>query len=81
MRSLPQLDNKLESTLCWLSTEPLDPQRGYLLQHTTRQVSATISQENAWPMKVLTLSIVRSSFCMSWSAQVTRPPGCFPDGR
>ena len=42
--NLPQLDNKLESTLCWLSTEPLDPQRGYLLQHTTRQVSATISQ-------------------------------------
>ena len=40
----PQLENKLESTLCWLSTEPLDPQRGYLLQHTTRQVSATISQ-------------------------------------
>jgi bifunctional enzyme CysN/CysC len=40
----PQLDNKLESTLCWLSTEPLDPQRGYLLQHTTRQVSATVSQ-------------------------------------
>jgi bifunctional enzyme CysN/CysC len=40
----PQLDNKLESTLCWLSTEPLDPRRGYVLQHTTRQVSATISQ-------------------------------------
>ena len=36
--------NKLESILCWLSDEPLDPQRGYLLQHTTRQVSATISQ-------------------------------------
>jgi bifunctional enzyme CysN/CysC len=42
--NLPQLDNKLESTLCWLSTEPLDPQRGYLIQHTTRQISATISQ-------------------------------------
>jgi bifunctional enzyme CysN/CysC len=40
----PQVDNKLESTLCWLSTEPLDPQRGYMLQHTTRQVSATVSQ-------------------------------------
>ena len=39
-----QFDNKLEATLCWLSTEPLDPQRGYVLQHTTRQVSATVSQ-------------------------------------
>jgi bifunctional enzyme CysN/CysC len=40
----PQFDNKLEATLCWLSTEPLDPQRGYVLQHTTRQVSATVSR-------------------------------------
>jgi bifunctional enzyme CysN/CysC len=40
----PQTANKLEATLCWLGAEPLDPKRSYLLQHTTRQVSATVSK-------------------------------------
>jgi bifunctional enzyme CysN/CysC len=42
--NLPEVANKLEATLCWLSSEPLDPKRSYLLQHTTRQVSATVSK-------------------------------------
>jgi hypothetical protein len=33
------------------------------------KVSATISQEKAWPTKVLILSIVRRSFCMGGDAQ------------
>ena len=37
-------------------------------------MSATISQENAWPTKVLILSIVSSSFCMSWPAQKNSHP-------
>jgi bifunctional enzyme CysN/CysC len=40
----PHAANRLEATLCWLSTESLDPKRSYLLQHTTRQVSATIAK-------------------------------------
>jgi bifunctional enzyme CysN/CysC len=42
--SLPHSSDTLESTLCWLSSEPLDPQRTYLLQHTTRQVRASVRQ-------------------------------------
>jgi bifunctional enzyme CysN/CysC len=41
--SLPQIAAALECILCWLGEEPLDPQRGYLLQHTTRQVRAFVS--------------------------------------
>lgn len=40
--NLPHGSDTLESTLCWLSSEPLDPQRTYLLQHTTRQVRANV---------------------------------------
>jgi bifunctional enzyme CysN/CysC len=40
----PQLGNKLDATICWLSTGALDLARSYLLQHTTRQVSATITE-------------------------------------
>jgi bifunctional enzyme CysN/CysC len=42
--NLPHSSDTLECTLCWLSNEPLDPQRTYLLQHTTRQVRAHIRQ-------------------------------------
>jgi bifunctional enzyme CysN/CysC len=42
--NLPHSSDSLESTLCWLSGEPLDPRRTYLLQHTTRQVRARVRQ-------------------------------------
>ncbi len=42
--NLPQVAASLECTLCWLSSEPLDPQRSYLLQHTTHQVRAQVVQ-------------------------------------
>jgi bifunctional enzyme CysN/CysC len=38
----PQLDDYLEATICWLSSEPLDPARPYLLQHTTHSVRAAV---------------------------------------
>lgn len=42
--NLPRCSDILECTLCWLSSEPLNPQRTYYLQHTTRQVQACIRQ-------------------------------------
>jgi bifunctional enzyme CysN/CysC len=41
--SLPQVADALECVLCWLGEEPLNPQRGYWLQHTTRQVRAFVT--------------------------------------
>jgi sulfate adenylyltransferase subunit 1 len=34
----------LEAMLCWLSTRPLDPQRKYLVRHTTREVRAGVAR-------------------------------------
>jgi len=42
--NLPHRGEDLECTLCWLSSEPLDPERAYLLQHTTRQVRVQVRQ-------------------------------------
>ncbi len=44
--NLPQVSNQLECTLCWLNEEPLNPQSHYVLQHTTHQVRAFISELN-----------------------------------
>jgi sulfate adenylyltransferase subunit 1 len=38
---------EIEATICWLSTEPLAPARGYALQHTTRAVKAKIAAVDA----------------------------------
>jgi bifunctional enzyme CysN/CysC len=45
-RNLPQVANQLECTLCWMSEEPMNPRGAYILQHTTRQVRAFISEIN-----------------------------------
>lgn len=45
-RNLPQVANQLECTLCWMSEEPMNPRGAYLVQHTTRQVRAFISEIN-----------------------------------
>lgn len=42
--ALPHSSEHLTCTLCWLNNEPLDTQRTYLLQHTTRQVRANVRQ-------------------------------------
>ena len=39
---LPSVTNSLSARLCWLSAEPFEPQRSYLLRHTTRTVKARI---------------------------------------
>jgi len=35
--------NALVADICWLSERPLDPQRRYLLRHTTREVKAKVA--------------------------------------
>jgi bifunctional enzyme CysN/CysC len=45
-RNLPQVANQLECTLCWMSETPLNPQVSYILQHTSRQVRAYVSELN-----------------------------------
>src|SRR5690606_11496834 len=44
--NLPQVSDQLECTLCWVSEEPMDPSGAYILQHTTHQVRAFISELN-----------------------------------
>ena len=42
--NLPQVSNQLECTLCWMSETALNPHAQYLLQQTTHQVRAFVSQ-------------------------------------
>ena len=44
--NLPQVANRFECILCWMNDEPLNPEGTYLVQHTTRQVRAQISELN-----------------------------------
>ena len=44
--NLPQVANQFECIICWMNEEPLDPNGSYILQHTTRQVRAFISELN-----------------------------------
>jgi bifunctional enzyme CysN/CysC len=37
----PTVANAFESLLCWMSERPLDPQRRYLVKHTTRTVAVS----------------------------------------
>ncbi|MEO8628231.1 MAG: GTP-binding protein [Betaproteobacteria bacterium] len=39
---LPSVTNSLSARLCWLSADAFEPQRSYLLRHTTRTVKARI---------------------------------------
>jgi sulfate adenylyltransferase subunit 1 len=40
----PQVNKAFDAMLCWLSEQPLDPSRKYLIKHTTRTVKAVISR-------------------------------------
>jgi len=44
---LPVVSQSLTARLCWLSTEPFEPQRSYLLRHTTRTVKARLRNVDA----------------------------------
>ncbi|MBK8047788.1 MAG: sulfate adenylyltransferase subunit CysN [Anaerolineales bacterium] len=44
--NLPQAADQFECILCWMGEEPLNPQTGYVLQHTTRQVRAFVAELN-----------------------------------
>lgn len=41
---LPQVISGFDAMLCWLSEQPLDPARKYLIKHTTRMVKAMIGR-------------------------------------
>ncbi len=45
-RNLPQVNNQLDATLCWMNDAPLNPDGSYWLQHTTHTVKAFISELN-----------------------------------
>jgi sulfate adenylyltransferase subunit 1 len=38
----PSSTREVRATLCWLNSEPFEPQRSYLLRHTTRTVKARV---------------------------------------
>jgi len=44
--NLPQVDNQLECTICWMSEEPFNANTSYIMQHTTRRVRAFINELN-----------------------------------
>ena len=43
----PAVKQSIAARLCWLSTEPFEPQRRYLLRHTTRSVKAQLRNIDA----------------------------------
>ena len=45
-KNLPTVSNRIECILCWMNEEPLNPNASYILQHTTHQVRAFISELN-----------------------------------
>ena len=45
-KNLPQVANQLECVLCWMNEKPMDPNGSYIVQHTTRQVRAFVSELN-----------------------------------
>ncbi len=40
----PQVTQAFNAMLCWLSEQPLDPNRKYLIKHTARMVKAVVGQ-------------------------------------
>jgi bifunctional enzyme CysN/CysC len=43
-RNLPLVGSRLDTTLCWMAEQPLDPNQAYLLLHTSRQLQAFVSE-------------------------------------
>lgn len=42
IKNRPQVGTEVEAMLCWMSEQPMQPQRRYLLRHTTREVQAFV---------------------------------------
>lgn len=40
----PQVTKAFDAMICWLSEQPLDPSRKYLIKHTTRTVKAAVGR-------------------------------------
>jgi bifunctional enzyme CysN/CysC len=43
-RNLPSVGTRLDALVCWMDERPLDPAAAYLLVHTTRQVTASVTE-------------------------------------
>ncbi len=43
-KNVPTVNDRFEAYLCWMNEEPLDPERSYVLFHTTRQVQAFVDR-------------------------------------
>jgi bifunctional enzyme CysN/CysC len=43
-KNLPSVASRFDALLCWMSEQPLDPATAYLLQQTTRQTRAFVSE-------------------------------------
>jgi bifunctional enzyme CysN/CysC len=43
-KNLPHVGEHFDATICWMSEEPLDLSRSYLLMHTTREAQAYVSR-------------------------------------
>jgi bifunctional enzyme CysN/CysC len=43
-RNLPAVTQSLEAVVCWMSEEPSVTGKGYLIRHTTREVTATLDE-------------------------------------
>lgn len=43
-RNVPHIDNEITAMMCWMSEEPMDPSRHYIVQHTTREVKAFVDE-------------------------------------
>ncbi len=43
-RNLPIVDTRFEAYVCWMHSDPLVPDRPYVLMHTTRQAQARIAR-------------------------------------
>jgi sulfate adenylyltransferase subunit 1 len=53
--SAPAVARGIAATVCWLGDPPLDPQRKYLLRHTTREVRARIDRiDDLWNVSTQT---------------------------
>ncbi|MEM7130969.1 MAG: sulfate adenylyltransferase subunit CysN [Chloroflexota bacterium] len=45
-KNLPYVANQLECILCWMNEQPMNVSTPYILQHTTRQLRAFVSELN-----------------------------------
>ncbi len=69
--ALPAIRQSISANLCWLSETPLDPQRRYLVRHTTRDAKAKLANIDS-RLNINTLEReAASGLAMNDIAQVT----------